>query len=85
MLSSPLSRSSCSLAFACDSMFRIKFSIFTIGEIKYTFFIRMSCKACMAKNAPILFATIVTDLRLLRIDSKYGANSSFASHGVRAS
>lgn len=39
----------------------------------------------MAKNAPIPFATIVADLRLLRIDSKYGANSSFASHGVRAS
>ncbi len=45
----------------------------------------MPCKACMAKNTPIPFATIVADLRLLRIDSKYGTNSSFASHGVRAS
>lgn len=30
----PLSRSYSSLAFACDSMFRIKFFVFTIGEIK---------------------------------------------------
>ena len=45
----------------------------------------MPCKECMAKNAPILFATIVADVRLLRIDSKYGTNSYFASHGVRAS
>ena len=60
----PLSRSSSSLAFARDIMFRIKFYMFTIGEI-IGLLVRMSRKACMAKNAPILFATIVTDLRLL--------------------
>lgn len=67
MSSSPISRSSSSLTRACDITFSIKICIFTIGEIKYAFFISMPCKACMAKNAPILFATIVVDVWLLRI------------------
>ena len=37
------------------------------------------------KNAPIPLATIVADVQLLRIGSKNGTNSSFASRGERAS
>ena len=33
----------------------------------------------MAKNAPILFAIIITDLQSLKTESKYGENSFFAS------
>ncbi|WP_430981575.1 hypothetical protein [Treponema parvum] len=55
--------------------------MFTTGEIKYAFFIGISDKACMAKNAPILSAMIVTDLQFLKTESKYGGNSFFASHG----
>jgi len=41
--------------------------------------IGISDKACMAKNAPILFAIIITDLQSLKTESKYGENSFFAS------
>ena len=40
--------------------------------------IGISDKACMAKNAPILFAIIITDLQSLKTESKYGENSFFA-------
>lgn len=45
-----LFRSSSSLTHACDIIFSIKICIFTIGEIKYAFFIPMPCKACMVKT-----------------------------------